>query len=149
MPSANAPRQPVQLIRLGLLAGVLLFGVVIVFVHRQPNWTPGTLPSALGYALLAYAIAIIPIAMALRPRIMREADPGRRATLLLIGWAVGEAAGLVGAVIFYVTGQGQGYLLGLLAMVCVRAAAGAVIVAMTIKGLCSGVRPLSNASLHA
>lgn len=117
MPSANTPRQPVQLIRSALLAGVLLFGAVIVFVQRQPDWRPGTLPSAVGYALLAYAIAVIPIAMALRSRLVREVDPGRRATLLLTGWAVGEAAGLVGAVIFFVTGQGQWYLLGLLAMV--------------------------------
>lgn len=117
MPSANAPRPPVQRIRLALLAGVLMFGAVIVFVHRQPDWKPGTLPSVLGYALLAYVIAVIAIAMALRPRVMREVDPQRRATLLIIGWAVGEAAGLVGGVIFFVTGQGQWYLLGLLAMV--------------------------------
>lgn len=117
MSSANTPRQPIQLIRLAMLTGVLMFGAVIVFVHRQPDWKPGTLPSALDYALLAYAIAVIPIAMALRPRVMREVDPGRRATLLITGWAIGEAAGLVGAVIFFVTGQGQWYLLGLLAMV--------------------------------
>ena len=118
---AKPSPQPVQLIRLALIAGVLMFGAVTLFVHRQPTWTPGMLPSAVGYALLAYAIIAVAIARAMRGRVLREADPGRRASLLITGWAVGEVAGLFGAVIFFLTGQGQWYLLGLLAMLTVLA----------------------------
>jgi hypothetical protein len=38
------------------------------------------------------------------------------AVLIVVGWAVGEGAALIGAVIFYITGQRQWYGLGLLAM---------------------------------
>jgi len=121
MPLAKPSPQPVQLIRLALITGVLMFGAVILFVHRQPSWKPGVLPSAIGYALLAYAIVAVLVARAMRGRVLREPDPQRRASLLLIGWAVGEGAALLGAVIFFVTGQGQWYLLGLLAMLTVFA----------------------------
>jgi len=121
MPLAKASPQPVQLIRLALITGVLMFGAVMLFVHRQPSWKPGVLPSAIGYALLAYAIVAVLVARAMRGRVLREPEPQRRASLLLIGWAVGEGAALLGAVIFFVTGQGQWYLLGLLAMLTVFA----------------------------
>jgi len=121
MPLAKPSPQPVQLIRLALITGVLMFGAVILFVHRQPSWKPGVLPSAIGYALLAYAIVAVLVARAMRGRVLREPEPQRRASLLLIGWAVGEGAALLGAVIFFVTGQGQWYLLGLLAMLTVFA----------------------------
>jgi hypothetical protein len=121
MPLAKPSPQPVQLIRLALIAGVLMFGAVALFVHRQPSWKPGMVPSAIGYALLAYAIVAVSIARAMRGRVLREPDPQRRASLLIIGWAVGEGAALFGAVIFFVTGQGQWYLLGLLAMLGVFA----------------------------
>jgi hypothetical protein len=58
------------------------------------------------------------IAAGLKGRVARERDPQRRAPLLIAGWAAGEAAALFGVVIFYITGQGQWYGLGLLAMVC-------------------------------
>ena len=121
MTLAKPSPQPVQLIRLALITGVLMFGAVILFVHRQPSWKPGVLPSAIGYALLAYAIVAVLVARAMRGRVLREPEPQRRASLLLIGWAVGEGAALLGAVIFFVTGQGQWYLLGLLAMLTVFA----------------------------
>lgn len=121
MTLAKPSPQPVQLIRLALIAGVLMFGAVILFVHRQASWKAGTLPSAIGYALLAYAIVALSIARAMRGRVLREPDPQRRASLLIIGWAIGEAAALFGAVIFFVTGQGQWYLLGLFAMLSVFA----------------------------
>jgi len=122
MPPENPRPQPLQQIRLSLLAGVLLFGAVILFVHRQPNWKPGALAPAIIYALVACAILAVSIAAGLKGRVERERDPQRRAPLLIAGWAAGEAAALFGAVIFYITGQGQWYALGLLAMVISLAA---------------------------
>jgi hypothetical protein len=116
MTLAKPASPPVELIRLALIAGVLMFGAVVLFVHRQPSWKPGTLPPAIGYALMAYAIVAVSIAAAMRGRVLREPEQQRRASLLLVGWAVGEAAALFGGAIFFVTGQSHWYLLGLLAM---------------------------------
>jgi uncharacterized membrane protein len=116
MPSANPRPQPLQLIRLFMMTGVLLFGAVVLFVHRQPNWKQGAVPTAVVYALVAYTILAVSIAAVLKGRVGRERDPQRRATLLLVGWAVGESAALIGVVIFNITGKGQWYGLGLLAM---------------------------------
>jgi len=116
MPAAKSPSQSLQLIRLSLMAGVLMFGAVTVIVHRQPSWKPEALPIALVYALVAFTIVAVSVAAVLKGRVARESDPERRAGLLIIGWAVGEGAGLLGAVIFYLTGQGEWYALGLLAM---------------------------------
>ena len=118
MSSANPRPQPLQLIRLFLMTGVLLFGAVVLFVHRQPNWKPGVLPIAVSYAMVPYAILAVWIAAVLKGRVRQEPDPQRRASLLLVGWAVGEGAALIGVIIFYITGQAQWYGLGLLAMVC-------------------------------
>jgi hypothetical protein len=118
MPPASSRPQSLQLIRLSLMAGVLMFGAVILLVHRQPNWKPGVLPPAMEYALVACAILAVSIAMMLKGRVTRERDPERRASLLITGWAVGEGAALLGGVIFFITGQGQWYAFGLLAMVC-------------------------------
>lgn len=99
------------------MTGVLLFGVVVLFVHRQPNWKPGVLPIAVLYALVAYSILAVSIAAVLKGRVGRERDQQRRASMLLVGWAVGEGPALLGVVIFYITGQVQWYGYGLLAMV--------------------------------
>ncbi|MEO7040747.1 MAG: hypothetical protein ABI035_00640 [Gemmatimonadaceae bacterium] len=96
----------------------MIFGAVILFVHRQPNWKPGALAPAIIYALVAYAILAVAIASVLKGRVGREPDPQRRAALVLIGWVVGESAALIGVGIFYITGQSQWYALGLLAIVC-------------------------------
>ena len=116
MPPAKTTLQPVQVIRLGLIGGVVMFGVVILFVHRQPGWTPATLPPAFGYALVAYALATILIAMLMQRRVASEPDQARRMSLLLAGWSAGEAAGLFGGVIFFLTGEGLCYVIGLMAM---------------------------------
>jgi|SRR5665213_616472 len=92
MAPANPRPQPLQLIRLFLMTGVLLFGAVVLFVHRQPNWKPGVLPIAVEYVLVAYSILAVSIAAVLRGRVGWERDPQRRASLLLVGWAVGEGA---------------------------------------------------------
>ena len=94
-----------------------MFGAVVLVVHRQPNWKPGVLPDAVDYALVACAILAVSVAAVLKGRVGREPDPQRRATLLIAGWAVGEGAALIGAIIFFITGQAQWYGLGLLAMV--------------------------------
>ena len=93
-----------------------MFGAAILFVHGQPGWKPMMLPVGVYYALAAVALAALPITMAFKRRAARESDPQRRVSMLISGWAVGEGVGLFGAAIFFITGQSQWYLLGLLAM---------------------------------
>jgi hypothetical protein len=116
MTSANPLAQPAQLIRLALIAGVLMFGGVSLFLHTQPGWKPVTLPLGVYYALAALALAAVPIAMVFKRRAMSESDPQRRVSMLMSGWAVGEGVGLFGGVTFFLTGNSQWYLLGLLAL---------------------------------
>lgn len=113
---AKQPPQPIQLIRFALAAGVLLFGAVTVFVHTQPNWKAVALPAAANYAVIAMAFIAVAVAGTLRARVARETIPQRKFSLLLTGWSVGEVAGLCGAVIFFVTGQSEWFLVGLLGM---------------------------------
>ena len=117
MPPENPRPVPLQLIRLFMMIGVLLFGAVVMFVHRQPTWRPGVLPAVAVYGLVAYGILAVSIAAVLRGRVSRELDPQRRGPLLIMGWAAGEGAALIGVIIFYITGQAQWYGFGLLAMV--------------------------------
>ncbi len=118
MTPADPRSQPLQLIRLFLMTGVLLFGAVVLFVHRQPNWKPSVLPIAVEYVLVAYSILAALVAMVLKGRVGRERDPQRRASMLLVGWTAGEGAALIGVIIFYITGQAQWYGLGLLEVRC-------------------------------
>ena len=115
LPLSRAP-QPIQIIRYALIAGVLLFGAVILFVHSLPNWKPAVLPASAAYAQVACAVLGVLFARGMRGRVAAESDPQKRVSLFVTGWAVGEAAALFGGVIFFITGQSQWYLLGLLGM---------------------------------
>ena len=117
MPPAKSSRQSLQLIRLSFIAGVVMFGAIVTFVHR-PDRAPGAIPVAVEYALVAFAILVVSVAVILRGRVGRTAEPERRAALLIVGWAIGESAALFGGVILSFTGQAQWYALGFLAMVC-------------------------------
>lgn len=118
MPSANSTPQSLQVMRLSLLAGVLMLGGFFLYAHGRPSWEPAVVAPAIQYAMIAFTILAVSVAVLLKGRVGRESDPGRRAGLLIAGWSVCEAAGLFGAVIFYYSGQWQLYALGLLAMVC-------------------------------
>jgi hypothetical protein len=108
---------PLAMIRFALAMGVLMFGAVIVFVHRQPTWSPATsLPAALRYAQVAVAIASVGVAFVLRGRAAAEMDMAKRNSLVLTGWSVAEGAALLGGVIFFLTPEWQWYALGLVAM---------------------------------
>jgi hypothetical protein len=107
---------PLPLLRLGMAAGVLLFGAVAWFFHQQARWTPTSLPAAIRFVQVALAVSAVFAAVTIRGRVAAEADPAKRSSLLLTGWAVGEGSALLGGVIFFLTPEWQWYALGLLAM---------------------------------
>jgi hypothetical protein len=108
--------QPIQFIRFALIAGVLMFGAVILFVHTQPSWRPVVLPRALGYAQAGCAVLGVLLARAMRGRVSAESNPQRQVSLLVTGWSLGEAAALFGGALFFITGESQWYLLGLVGL---------------------------------
>ena len=107
------------LIRIALLGGVLLFGGVSYYLHHAGSAPPA--PGAeqarmlrwIGYAVWGGAIAAI---FAVRALFARATDAGRRANLTIIGWALGESPALYGGVIYFLSGDWQLYIAGLVAM---------------------------------
>ena len=104
------------IIRMSFLAGVLLFGAVIFFVHRQPGYVaPGDNPQLrlmIGAMMLIAVGAIVFV----RIKLGSTRDPGQLLSLPLIGWASGEAAALAGGVYYLMTDNPTLYIIGLFAM---------------------------------
>jgi hypothetical protein len=105
------------LVRISLLLGVLLFGAVTWFLHRDPSWqprSPESLPAVRRAMLAAWVLAIVGL-LALRTRLARLTGDARR-SLLVVAWAVGEGAALFGGVYYFLSGDAMSFLGGLLVM---------------------------------
>ena len=105
------------LIRISLLLGVLLFGAVSWFLHRDPARQP-TSPESLVMirrAMVGVWVLAIAALLALRPRLSRLAEGARR-SYLLVAWAIGEAAALIGGVHYFLSGDLRSFLGGLVVM---------------------------------
>ena len=113
------PAASLALIRIAMLVGVLTFGAVIWFLHRQSAAPPAAsegaqrLAGALGYVMIAVVVAII----AIRVAMARARDAERARSLNVIGWAAGELAALAGGVHYFLTNDPQWYGTGVLVLV--------------------------------
>ena len=111
------PPQAFLAIRIGMMTGVLLFGAVTWFLHQRPEWTPAT--NLVGQFTTVGRImwGIAGAGLAGLFIMQRKADsPVKASSLALIGWTVGEALCLFGAVCYYLTGISTWYIAGLIAM---------------------------------
>jgi hypothetical protein len=117
------PIRPAQLpiLRAALVVGVLMFGVVIVLVHRNNAFPTNPQPPELVYAQLAASIGAVVVALVMRQRIVAESNEQTQAARLIACWAVGEGAALFGGVLFMIGGDVRPYLIGLMAMAIVLA----------------------------
>jgi hypothetical protein len=104
-----------RLIRLALLVGVLVFGMVAWYVSSGRSDVSFSAESLTVFRLVFFALAITTLAglIVVRSVQAKAADFERRASLAVIGWALAEGLALFGAVAFFLSGSASLYLLGL------------------------------------
>lgn len=116
---SNAPDPAVlRLIRLSLLFGILAFGAVAYFTQaqRQPALEPGV-QNMLRLAAFALSGAVVIAAFVFRTLRARAAGPAAVASTTIIAWAVGEAPAILGAVVYFLSGDARPFLVGVAAFV--------------------------------
>jgi hypothetical protein len=105
-------------IRASLFAGVLMFGAVTWYLHSKPTRPDSTPdPETLAWVVLGAWAVITAGLVVLSTRYRRPAARERRVNLAIIGWALGEAAALIGGVHYFLTGDPQRYGFGVLIFV--------------------------------
>ena len=103
---------PLRIIRLGLLSGVLLFGGVVWYLRREGSFSenrvnPATLVTV---GRIVWGLAIV-VCIYLFFR-TRQNDTPHPTRVNIAAWAAGEAAALFGGVVFLLTGVYSWYLMG-------------------------------------
>lgn len=115
-PSARPPSLvALAAIRVALLLGVLLFGAITMFLHRRGLWAPASVESLetlrlIGIGTWAFAVigVIVLRARGLGSSVETGAEPS------IIGWAIGEAVAMFGAVQYFLSGRPAWYINGVL-----------------------------------
>jgi hypothetical protein len=120
-PRVSAHRPPpastLAIVRIALLVGVLMFGAVTYYVHRGAEWRaaqPDAL-STLRLAMLSTWVVAVLLLLVLRARLARLTESAGR-SVLIIAWAIGEAAALFGGVYYFLSGEPQWFIIGLFLM---------------------------------
>ncbi len=94
-------------IRMSILLGVLMFGVVAWYQRSQPEWVQ---PEGIrmrplrltGMAIWGAAVAAL---IGIRLKFAREVESGTNIRISIIAWALAELPALFGAVFYYLTGD--------------------------------------------
>ena len=111
-PPANAAT--LFIIRLAFVSAVVMFGAATWFVQSQQT-QEFTRPNETLDWLVIGVWAVAAVGLMLLSRRYRAAPRGaERRTLAIIGWALGEAAALIGGVHYFLTGNPLRYGYGLL-----------------------------------
>lgn len=114
---------PLPLIRIALLAGVLLFGVVIWVAHRGGRVEPAD-PSTLHSlrqigSIVWLAVMVAEVALFLIGLRGRSRGLAAQQSQRMMAWAAGESVALFGGVYYYLSNDAQWYAYGLLFFVLV------------------------------
>ncbi|HEU0300120.1 MAG TPA: hypothetical protein VFR37_11710 [Longimicrobium sp.] len=110
----NAPTPTVlRIIRMALLGGVVMFGLVVTYLQRQERPDAPEAAQALQYVNIAFLVGAAAGVMYLQKKHEAERDPARRSTWNIIAWALGEATAMFGGVHYLLSGSPIPYLVGL------------------------------------
>lgn len=115
-PLDSRQRARLGIIRVSMLAGVIMFGLVTWFLRRSgpsPVSIDGSLLDMVTYGAMIAGIAGIVV---MRRVVANAADAARYANIAVIGWAFGELAALAGAVHYFITGDPTRYVIGVMVM---------------------------------
>ncbi|HEU4455755.1 MAG TPA: hypothetical protein VFR81_22010 [Longimicrobium sp.] len=105
------------IIRASFLTAVLVFGGITYYIHSQEP-PPSTVdPDTLRWGVLGIWGAITLALVVLSTRYRRPAPYTQRVGMAIAGWALGEAAALVGGVDYFLTGIPDRYGVGVLIFV--------------------------------
>lgn len=113
------PYRNLFIIRVALMTGVFLFAAIAYFGPRAGITPALNIPESAGtlrYLLWGFVAVAAAGALLLRTR-LEGAAPAQRPTLLIIGWALGEAAALCGVVVYMGSQNVAAMGLGLMAFV--------------------------------
>lgn len=107
------------MIRSALLLGLLTFGGATWFQHRSGH--PAPIPAAqartFSYVFVGLALTAIAGLVVLRKRLDTTADVKRQITLYMAGYGIAEGAALFGGATWFVGGDQNLYIAGLILMV--------------------------------
>lgn len=109
----------IVLIRSALLFGLLLFGGATWFQHRGGHPVPIPAEQAQTYGYIFAGLAILAVAMmfVLRKRLEAATEVKQQVSLYLIGYAIAEGAALFGGATWFIGGDSNTYMGGLILMV--------------------------------
>ena len=109
----------IVIIRSALLFGLLLFGGATWFQHRggHPVPVPADQARTYGYVFAGLAITATAMLFILRTRLERATDAKQQVALYLIGYAIAEGAALFGGATWFIGGDVNAYMGGLILMV--------------------------------
>jgi hypothetical protein len=107
--------QIVNIIRLALFSGSLLFGLVVFFIRSQePAPESAAEMEVLVYVFLGLAIVAVTMAAVMKARQARADTLAKRFSLAIAGWGVCESTALFGGVYYQLTGGPYLYITGLI-----------------------------------
>ncbi|HEU0012216.1 MAG TPA: hypothetical protein VFQ45_00960 [Longimicrobium sp.] len=117
-PRQHASPTALRLVRIALLTGVVVFGVIAHFLVRQdgPRGTPEMAP-ALQWVNIAFLVVAAAVILVIQPKHARAEDPAARSVYNILAWAVAESTALFGGVHFLLVGSATPYLVGLATLV--------------------------------
>lgn len=91
------PAGTMQIIRAVMATGVALFAVVTTQVRQVPPEPP----IQIGYIAAVYALAMLVPIFFVRSRMETLSTRSKRCTFSIIGWALGESAGMFAVVSYF------------------------------------------------
>ncbi|HUF30546.1 MAG TPA: hypothetical protein VMM77_07750 [Gemmatimonadaceae bacterium] len=111
------PASSLAVVRIALLMGVLMFGAVTYYIQRGANWEPAA-PDVLNTLHVVVLVVLVLAVVLLLVLRMRPAPHGHTAgrPMLILPWAIGEAAALFGGVYYFLSGNAQWFIIGLFVM---------------------------------